>query len=110
MTSGSAGHRALFSPEWTLVLLLILVESRPIFLAPLSVQVDARRIISKDALGAANHIDPAVGLRIGNIVLECDHQARCSLDQGRIQVSSYVLFLPLGVALRGVRLTIGSQA
>jgi hypothetical protein len=85
-----------FFPQGMLIF-LPLINRTPLLLAALAVKVDARRIVGKNSLGACNFVDAAVGLRIGNIMLERDGQAVRGLDQRRVQVSGEVAVCPVRV-------------
>src|ERR1035437_8712341 len=90
-------HLADSLPQRGLVFLLIQVERFEGF-APRPIDVDARRIIAEDALGAGDQVDAVVGLRAADVVLELDHAALHGADQADVEIAFLVDFLPARVA------------
>src|ERR1035437_3022099 len=90
-------HLADSLPQRGLVFLLIQIERFEGF-APRPIDVDARRIIAEDALGAGDQVDAVVGLRAADVVLELDHAALHGADQADVEIAFLVDFLPARVA------------
>ena len=95
-------------PQRVFVLLLPLLEARPLVFARVAVEEDARRVTAEDALGARHEVDAVVGPRVRDVVLEQDGAALGGLEQARVHVAAVVLLLPLrvsggnrGLAVRG---------
>ena len=75
-----------------------------LFLLLIGFDIEARRIILEQALYALNHVEPAVGAGVGNVVLQQNRKPVDGPDHRAVEVAAKIPFLPLRIALGDVRL------